>query len=128
MSRFVEVRLQAPTLEPVLQALTVIGVRWERGDEPLLLAGGLECADEPVDVKILRDGWNTASDFGLSLAAGDVRLLCGEHDLPVLTRTLLPRLRAELARAALARTTELEVGQVLETTDGRLRLSLRPRR
>ncbi len=132
MSRYQRVALGPMTRDELAAGLAALGLSgvWADPDVGLMLTGSLECAGEPVDVRLAPGTLGAVEDFGFLLAAPGPALVCGEYDRARLARDLL----APLAQAvAIARTRELAAAADLELTeeveqDGARRLRLQPRR
>ncbi|MCA9695429.1 MAG: hypothetical protein KC636_37975 [Myxococcales bacterium] len=131
MSRYVRVETSARTLDELAAALAALELIVERGQAGarLMLQGSLECAGEPVDLRLPPGQLDAVEDFGfLRGPTGRIELVCGEYDRSLLEERLLPRLAAALTRArarAHAKRAGLAVEEVLEA-DG-LRIKLRTR-
>lgn len=97
MSRYVHVVMGAVALDEVASALTALDVPHTRGEQ--MLEGSLECAGEPVVLRIEPLGVGAVEDLGFVVESGALRLVCGELDRARLEAQLLPRLHAEIARA-----------------------------
>ncbi len=94
----------------------------------LMLTDGLECAGEPVDVRLPAGCLGTVQDFGFTVAAsGACTLVCGEHDRELLRQRLhRPLVAAVLAARArqFASAAGLELEETVER-DGSVRLQVR---
>lgn len=134
MSRYVHVELgvhERPELVAGLLALE-LGLEIEQAehrDDRLMLAGSLECAGEPVDLRLAAGSLGTVEDFGFVIDGerGRWRLVCGELDRRLLERDLLAPLRQTLALRAtrrLAAAAGLELDERVEA-DGTRRIRLR---
>jgi hypothetical protein len=131
MSRYVQVPLDldATRREDLVAALAALGIAAQTGPpgEPILLTPSLECAGEPVDVRIRALDAGSVEDVGFTCGPDRVRLVCGEPDRAALERQLLDPLRREVAVARasrVARAQGLSVEQHVEA-DGTRRLVLR---
>lgn len=128
MSRFVEVELELGTLVEVEQALASLAVSYDRIDEPLVLAGGVECGDVPVDIRLAAGIADNAEGFGFIAGPdGRARLVCSDADRRRLERGIVVRLLAEIARARIATNEALVVESTTQTVDGSLVLRVRRR-
>lgn len=132
MSRYVRVELaaEAATTEHLLAALAGLGLAAAAAEIPggLMLTGSLECAGEPVDLRLPAGALGAVEDFGLRRAGNRWQLVCGEHDRALLAERLVgpltQRLAADRVRLA-AEAAGLGVEAVREA-DGTLRLRVRP--
>lgn len=128
MSRFVEVALELGTLAEVEAALVALGVAFERNDEPLVLSGGIECGDVPVEIRLAACVADNAEGFGfVANADADAVLVCSDADRGRLVRGLVVRLVAEITRARIATDGALVVEETTRTVDGALVLRVRRR-
>ncbi len=105
MSLYVKVPLDLADraeLEAGLRALGVAFSAAPRG-RAITLDGSLECAGEPVQLRIDPAELGLAEDLGFAwdADAGRYDLVCGEPDRPRAERRLLAPLLAEVARARL---------------------------
>ena len=130
MSRYVQVKTELRSLAEVEEGLLALGLTPTRADYPrgLSLAGSIECAGEPVDLRLPAGSAGSVEDLGWRVEAeGTLTLVCGEPDREHLDSALLAPLRATIAanraRAA-AKAAGLEVEEELDV-DGTLRLKLR---
>jgi len=136
VSRYVRVELgvfDKPALRAAL-ATALPGITIEEAahaGERVMLEGSLECAGEPVDLRMAAGVGGTVEDFGFVLEpeGGACRLICGEYDRRLLEAELLPPLRQALAvgrvRAA-AGAAGLELEERVEA-DGTRRIRVRER-
>jgi hypothetical protein len=95
-----------------------------------MLEGSLECAGEPVDVRLVAGTLGSVEDFGFVHETDAIRLVCGELDQDLLTTALLEPLRAHLAAAAVtqaAAAAGLEIESVDIDADGQQRIVLKER-
>ena len=127
MSRYQRVELAPQTRDELAAALAELGLVPEWADPALglMLAGSLECAGEPVDLRLPAGTLGAVEDLGFILADGQLALVCGELDRNLLTRRLVTPLVAA-ARARSFAAADLEVEESL-AADGTRRLQLRPR-
>ena len=132
MSRFVHLTTALTDRSELLAGLTDLGLHPELADLPagLMLRGSLECAGEPVDLRLPAGALGSVEDFGLTRRPdGAFDLVCSEHDRALLERALLTPLRQAIAgqraRAAAA-AADLDVEET-RGVDGDLRLILRRR-
>ena len=122
MSRYVNVALDLRSLDEVAAALTALELPFERGRERVMLEGSLECAGEPVDIRLPAGTLGTVEDFGFVTAPdGTIRLVCGELDASPLRDALLTPLRTTVVTTRLE-AAGLAVDQVEITPDGTRRL------
>jgi hypothetical protein len=127
VSRFVEVDLALGTLDEITHALAVLGIAFERTGEPLLLEGGIECGDVPVDLRIAAGTCGSVEALGFVAGKDGVAVLvCGEPDRRRLERELITPLVAEVSRARLSVDPTLEV-ETVAATDGTIRVRVRSR-
>ena len=130
MSRYVRVETSARTLDELAAALAALELIVERGQAGarLMLQGSLECAGEPVDLRLPAGAAGSVEDFGWRREdTGALTLICGEPDRDHLEVALLRPLRRELATTrarAAASAAGLEVEEEGDA-DGALRLKLR---
>jgi len=102
MSRYVHLDLPVEDRAELTRALDALGVPYTTaGAEGLLLDGSLECAGEPVDVRIAPEVFGTIQDWGLRRAARTIEVVCGDTDRRHLTQTVLPRILAQVTAARL---------------------------
>jgi hypothetical protein len=130
MSRFVTVETALRDREGVLAGLKALGlaVDSDAAAEAVMLRGSIECAGEPVELRVEAGALGSVEDFGLRRGEdGGYVLVCSEHDRALLARALLPPLRVAVARArvdAAARAAGLTV-EALQEAEGPLRLIVR---
>ena len=132
MSRYERVALAPLTRDELASALAELGLvpTWADPDVGLMLAGSLECAGEPVDLRLPAGTLGAVEDFGFLLAPAGLALVCGELDRNLLDRRLVTPLVAAVAVArarSFAAAADLELDEQLEV-DGTRRLRLHPRR
>lgn len=131
MSRFVRVATHLEDRAEALAGLRALGlaaVNAAEGDA-LMLRGSLECAGEPVEIRVEAGALGSVEDFGLRRGEAGLELVCSEHDRTHLERALLGPLRQEVA-AARARAAAAAAGLgVEEARDaaGAVRLVVRRR-
>jgi hypothetical protein len=132
MSRYVRVELAADVAaaDQLRAALARLGLDATAAEIPggLMLTGSLECAGEPVDLRVPAGALGAVEDFGLRRERGRWQLVCGEHDRALLTARLIAPLTQLLAAdrvAAAAEAAGLGVETVREA-DGTVRLRVRP--
>jgi hypothetical protein len=130
MSKYVQLEVTARSLDEVMAALAELGLTAEIAppDDRLMLQGSLECAGEPVDVRLSEGTSGAVEDFGFRVEAdGRVTLVCSEVDRRAIEAALVEPLRQTLARlqahAAAARA-GLTVDETVEA-NGTRRLVLR---
>ncbi len=129
MSRYVQITTELRNLEEVVAGLKALGLDPLRAElaQGLSLAGSLECAGEPVDLRLPAGTANSVEDFGWRQEPdGALTLICGEPDREHLQTKLLGPLRAVIAatRARVAADAAgLCVSEELDA-DGTLRLKL----
>lgn len=122
MSRYVRIDTQLRDLAEVDAALRALGAATERADEPagLMLPGSLECAGEPVDLRVAAGAFASVEGFGLRVEAdGSLALICGEPDREHLGIHLMGPLRQAIARARAERAAAREGLRIDEVTDER---------
>lgn len=132
MSRFVRVQTHLRDLAEVDAGLRALGLAPELADEPagLMLAGSVECAGEPVDLRLRAGALQSVEDFGVRRQGdGELVLVCGEPDREHLEIHMLAPLRQAIARLRAERAAAragLEIDAVVDE-EGALRLHLRRR-
>jgi hypothetical protein len=115
----------------LIAGLLELGLHPEQGefaDDRVMLHGSLECAGEPVDVRLPAGELGSVEDFGLVIAEGRWRLVCGDVDRKLLERRLIDPLAQALALLRVRRAAEradLVTSESVEP-DGTRRLRLRP--
>jgi hypothetical protein len=131
MSRYVHVAIRMSRSE-LLEGLVAAGLRpevGERAHDTIMLDGSLECAGEPVHVRLPEGTGGAVEDFGFRVGTDEVTLICGDVDRRRLEYELLAPLRAHVASTrvrAAADDAGLTVDEVLET-DGTRRIVVRRR-
>jgi hypothetical protein len=131
VSRYVQLELPVATLEEVAAALDALDIPCERAvsRERIMLEGSLECAGEPVDIRIAPGTDGTVEDFGFRREGSGTRLICGEYDERLLAAGFVPRVSRTISllrsRAAAERQ-GLQIEEQVEP-DGTRRLLLKPR-
>lgn len=131
MSRFVRVATNLADREEALAGLRALGLEVASAAEgdALMLRGSLECAGEPVEIRLEAGALGSVEDFGLRRGEGGLELVCSEHDRAHLERALLGPLRREVA-AARARAAVAAAGLAIEEerdVAGEVRLVVRRR-
>ncbi len=100
MSRYVDVVLALPRLgrEELARRLADLGLEVEIPveGERAMLEGSLECAGEPVDLRLPPGQAGAIEDFGFRLDEGELVLVCGDLDRTPLTRAVVEPLRQTL--------------------------------
>lgn len=131
MSRYVDVVLALPRLgrEELARRLADLGLEIEvpAEGERAMLEGSLECAGEPVDLRVSPGQAGAIEDFGFRLEEGRLVLVCGDLDRKPLTREVVEPLRQALAEQR-ARARLEAAGYALEETveaDGTRRIRLK---
>jgi len=130
MSRYVQVKTELRNLAEVEEGLITLGQRPTRADYPrgLSLAGSIECAGEPVDLRLAAGSAGSVEDFGWRVESdGALTLICGEPDREHLDTALLGPLRATIAASrarVAAKAAGLDLDEELDA-DGAVRLKLR---
>ncbi len=132
VSRYERVELAPLTRDELTAGLAELGLTptWADPTLGLMLAGSLECAGEPVDLRLPAGTLGAVEDFGFLLGEAGLALVCGELDRTLLTRRLVTPLVAAVAVARARRfagAADLELEEHLEV-DGTRRLRLHPRR
>jgi hypothetical protein len=132
VSRYLRVTTALRDRDRLLAGLRALGLRVEHADPrvPLMLEGSLECAGEPVEIRLVAQR-GAVEDFGFARRSpsGAFELVCGEYDKELLNAALLAPLRAELATLAareLAARDDLELETSVDL-DGTRRIKLRRR-
>jgi hypothetical protein len=128
LSRYVEVEVEA-TLDELLEALGAHDLEVQQGvrGRRVMLEGSLECAGQPVDVRLVPGTLGAVEDFGFVLEKGKVRMVCGDVDLKRLENELLVPLTEQLAAARVASAAaslDLETETLVEA-DGTRRIVVR---
>lgn len=129
MSRYVSVELQIEDRGELIEVLRSLGLAFVANPDgqQIMLDGSLECAGEPVDVRLAAGVLGSVEDFGFVHDDGRFRLVCGEPDKSLLEHELLKPLTQALAlhRAKLHAEREgLEVEEHVEP-DGTRRIVLK---
>lgn len=127
MSRYQRLPLAPLTRDELAAGLAALGLTAEfaAAGSRLELAGSLECAGEPVDVRLPAGTLGSVEDLGFLLTAPPA-LVCGEYDRALLARRLLDPLTQAVAVArarAAAAAAGLDVDEEL-AADGTRRLTL----
>jgi hypothetical protein len=127
MSRYVTLALTVRDIEDVAHALQRLDIAVERGVDRVMLRGSLECAGEPVDLRVEPDAFDTIEDFGFVREGDTIRLVCGELDRGRLESSMLPALQAEVAALQVQRAAHASGVQTTVTLepDGTRRIKLR---
>jgi hypothetical protein len=130
MSRYQRLALSPLTRDELATGLAALGLaaEWSAPDTQIDLHGSLECAGEPVDVRLPAGTLGSVEDLGFLLAPS-FALVCGEFDRALLERRLLAPLTQAVATArarAAADAAGLTVDEHLEA-DGTRRLVLTAR-
>jgi len=132
VSKYVQLEVRARRLEDVVAALEELGFAAEVSPprDRIMLEGSLECAGEPVDVRLPAGTSGAVEDFGFRAEPdGGVRLVCSEVDKRSIEAALLGALRQALARirahAAAARA-GLAVDETVEANGERRLVLKRP--
>jgi hypothetical protein len=131
VSRYQHLGLVPCTRDELAAGLAALGLAPEVADPTLglMLAGSLECAGEPVDLRLPAGTLGAVEDFGFIVGGAAPALVCGEYDRARLERALVAPLTQEVA-AARARRAAAAAGLELDEdllADGTRRLRLRPR-
>lgn len=132
MSRYQRVELAPQTRDELAAALAALGLvpEWADPAVGLMLTGSLECAGEPVDLRLPAGTLGAVEDLGFVLTPTGLALVCGELDRNLLTRRLLTPLLAQVAAArarSFAAAADLNLEESVQA-DGTRRLRLTPRR
>ena len=120
MSRYVHVAIRMSRSE-LLDGLVAAGLAPQvaaRMTDTVMLDGSLECAGEPVHVRLPDGTCGAVEDFGFRVEADEVTLVCGDVDRRRLERELLAPLRAHVASTRVRASAEEEglmVEEVRET-------------
>lgn len=129
MSRYVSVALAPSRREDLLAALAALGLEAELADagESLMLEGSLECAGEPVEIRLAPGTLGAVEDFGFVQRDGAYVLVCGELDRGRLERDLVPKLRSQATVERLRALAQAEGAKVEERVepDGTRRLLIK---
>lgn len=129
MSRYVSVDLEIRERTELLELLEELAlpVQVNASGQQIMLEGSLECAGEPVDLRLEAGVLGSVEDFGFVRDGEGYRLVCGEPDKQLLERELVAPLReAAVVRRAKAHAERegLEVEQHVEP-DGTRRIVLK---
>jgi len=127
MSRYVTVAVTAANLDELFGALRALGLEPQyQSGEQVMLDGTLECAGEPVDLRVAPGPFDTVEDFGFVVADGGVALVCGDVDRRRLERGLVPALSAEVAQARAVASAKASGAQVelVREADGTRRIKI----
>ena len=112
MSHFiaVELPLRAVGKTELCDALAKLKLDYTfENDEQVLLEASLECAPEPVDLRVQSGALQNIADFGFSWTDGRLDLICSDVDQSILERDLLPRLAQMIVATRAAQHEELDV-------------------
>jgi len=130
MSRYVRVSATAlRSLDEVAAGLLQLGLPMQRSRRPVMLEGSLECAGEPVDLRLPSGTLGSVEDFGFVRSETGPVLVCGEYDRELLEQTLLAPLHRAVTELRVRRAAA-EAGLQIEQTnevDGQRRIVLRRR-
>ncbi|MEM6994208.1 MAG: hypothetical protein AAF721_27080 [Myxococcota bacterium] len=102
MSRYVRVPAPVASLDAVAEALTAMGLAFDRNPRGVMLEGGLECPGEPVTIRLAAGTADAVEDFGFVLDAGHVMLVCGDIDRDLLSRGVLAEVTRRCVEVAVA--------------------------
>lgn len=125
MSRYVSLDIEIHDRGCIIETLRgrAIAAQVAPEGEAIMLDGSLECAGEPVEIRVGPGAYGAVEDFGFTRTQTGYRLVCGEHDRKRLEASLLVDLREQTAVEA-AQREGLEVERHVEN-DGTRRLVLR---
>lgn len=130
MSRYVSVAIEGFALDEVAHGLDKLGLSVERSEMPgeqVMLEGSLECAGEPVDLRLPPGTVGAVEDFGFVVRDGAIALVCGDVDRRLLERELVGPLRGQVVEAR-ARQIAAQTGAKVDVEverDGTRRIKLR---
>jgi hypothetical protein len=129
VSRYVSVPLQVRRREEITAGLQALNTPHQTaGTDRILLDGSLECAGEPVDIRLAAGIAGACEDFGFVRDPdGAFRMVCGDVDRALVTRNLLVPLQLEIAQQRLAQGSDTTVEHHVEA-DGTRRVLVRPGR
>lgn len=99
VSRYVHVTIPRVTLDDAAAALQARKIAFERPKARVTLDGSLECAGEPVDLRVEAGILESVEDFGFVQQPDGVVLVCGELDATRLREALA----ADVSHAAVIR-------------------------
>src|SRR5690606_22672401 len=134
VSRYVQLTLALSGLDAVEEALRALGIPFERPGNRVSLRGSLECAGEPVDIRIEAGTLDAVEDFGFVVDASEagpsVRLVCGELDRAILQERLVGPVLQHAAAATVERAAAREGLDVTRerSLDGTERIVIKRRR
>ncbi len=134
MSKYVQLPecIAIESRQELIQALKALGLKQDQDffhaktSRKIMLEGSLECAGEPVDLRICREVLGNVEDFGFVIKNQELQLICGELDQKVLNEAILVPLKKHLIHSRLESRAETE--QSLEVEDqikGSQRIRLR---
>ncbi len=123
MSRYFHVTIPRVTLDDAAAALEARKIAFERPSARVTLQGSLECAGEPVDLRVEAGTLESVEDFGFVEQSEGVVLVCGELDATRLREALAAEVsHAAVVRAAAASGLRVETESV--SRDGARRVVL----
>ena len=127
MSRYVHLELPL-RLDEAVEALAQLELTPTRGlhGGRIMLDGSLECAGEPVDLRLAAGVCGSVEDFGLVFNDGRCSLVCGDVDQRRLEREFLNPLLTKVSEARIR--AGLAPGETIETSveaDGTRRIVIR---
>jgi hypothetical protein len=111
MSRYVTIEIDLGSLVEIRGDLEALDIVVEATGRRSMLSDSLECAGEPVDLRIAAGPFGTVADFGFVEHERRIGLVCSDLDRDLLEAHLLGPLRLRAAERALhrcAEATELE--------------------
>lgn len=133
MSRYVHLNLDLTSLDQVADGLRALDIAFEHGREQVMLRGSLECAGEPVDIRVHAGVLDAIEDFGFVLeerrGRPSVRLVCGELDRSLLEERLVRPVMQHVAAQAVEQAAAREGLEVVRerTMDGAERIVVKRR-
>jgi hypothetical protein len=129
MSRYVSVALAPSRREDLLAALAALGLEAELAapGDAVMLEGSLECAGEPVEIRLPPGTLGAVEDFGFVRRDDAYVLVCGELDRTRLERDLVPKLRNQATVERLRAAAQAHGAQIEEHVepDGTRRLLIK---
>lgn len=130
MSRYVHLSTEIRSKDELIAGLQGLGLDPQVAltGQQIMLQGSLECAGDPVDIRLAAGTYKSVEDCGfVTEANGCFRFVCGELDRDRLRRALLTPLLHKIATARaqeVASVAQLEIEEIVEA-NGTRRIKLR---